>query len=130
MKRTTWLLALVLLLAGTTAFAAQTPEEKAFEEKLVSVVPSDRQYNWQLKYDVYAFIHFGPNTFTGREWGTGKENPSVFNPTALDTRQWAKALKSAGMTMAVLTVKHHDGYCLGGGIGSGDLPLARRFVPD
>jgi len=112
MKRTTWLLALVLLLAGTTAFAAQTPEEKAFEEKLVSVVPSDRQYNWQLKYDVYAFIHFGPNTFTGREWGTGKENPSVFNPTALDTRQWAKALKSAGMTMAVLTVKHHDGYCL------------------
>jgi hypothetical protein len=29
-----------------------------FEEKLVSVVPSVRQYNWQRKYDVYAFIHF------------------------------------------------------------------------
>jgi alpha-L-fucosidase len=106
------LLTIISLLAGTFTFAAQLPEEKAFEEKLAAIVPSDVQYNWQRKYDVYAFIHFGPNTFTGAEWGTGKENPAVFNPSALDTRQWAKALKSAGMTMAVLTVKHHDGFCL------------------
>ncbi len=112
MKRVWLLLAMVSLPVGSTIFAALTPQDKAFEEKLASVVPSERQYAWQRRHDVYAFIHFGPNTFTGREWGTGKESPSVFNPTALDTRQWAKALKSAGMTMAVLTVKHHDGFCL------------------
>jgi alpha-L-fucosidase len=106
------LAAMALLLVSTTIFAALTPEEKAFEEKLAAVAPSDRQYDWQSRHDVYAFIHFGPNTFTGREWGDGKESPSVFNPSALDARQWAKALKSAGMTMAILTVKHHDGFCL------------------
>jgi alpha-L-fucosidase len=100
------------LLAGISTFGGQAPEEKAFEEKLAAVVPSERQYAWQRRHEVYAFVHFGPNTFTGREWGTGKESPTVFNPTSLDTRQWAKALKSAGMTMAVLTVKHHDGFCL------------------
>lgn len=112
MKRLCLLLSLILLLGAAAVFGEQTPEEKAFEEKLAAVVPSERQYKWQLQYDVYAFIHFGPNTFTGREWGTGTESPSVFNPTALDARQWARALKSAGMTMAVLTVKHHDGFCL------------------
>jgi alpha-L-fucosidase len=112
MKRTRLLLSMMSFMAVTSVFGGQTPAEKAFEEKLASVVPSERQYAWQRQYDVYAFIHFGPNTFTGREWGTGTENPTIFNPTALDTRQWAKAMKSAGMTMAILTVKHHDGFCL------------------
>jgi alpha-L-fucosidase len=112
MKRIWPLLTMAALLAGIPTFGEQAAEEKAFEEKLASVVPSERQYAWQRRHDVYAFVHFGPNTFTGREWGTGKESPTVFNPTALDTRQWAKAMKSAGMTMAVLTVKHHDGFCL------------------
>ena len=84
---------------------------KNFLKELVSVVPSKRQLDW---YDVgfYAFVHFGVNTFTELEWGTGKESENIFNPTNLDCDQWVDAIKSAGMKGMILTAKHHDGFCL------------------
>ena len=58
------------------------------------------------------FLHFGVNTFTDREWGDGKESPSIFDPSALDCRQWARTARAAGFKAMVLTAKHHDGFCL------------------
>ena len=81
------------------------------DKRLVSVMPSPRQLALQ-RMEMYAFWHFSVNTFTGREWGDGTESPAVFNPARFDPRQWAKAVKAAGMTGAILTCKHHDGFCL------------------
>jgi alpha-L-fucosidase len=79
--------------------------------KPFGALPSASQLKWH-DLDYYMFIHFGPNTFTNQEWGTGLEDPKVFNPTKLDCRQWAKTARYAGMRGIIITAKHHDGFCL------------------
>ena len=73
--------------------------------------PNHRHMEWYRRGKT-AFIHFTVNTFTDREWGDGTENPEVFAPSELDCRQWARVLKEGGFTAAILTAKHHDGFCL------------------
>jgi len=58
------------------------------------------------------FIHYGLGTYTNEQWATPNTPITVFNPTKLDTDQWARAAISAGMTYGVLTAKHHDGFAL------------------
>ena len=79
--------------------------------KAAHVIPTRNQYNYK-KLEFSCFVHFGPNTFTRMEWGTGKEDPSIFNLQNLDTDQWCRAMKAAGMKLVVITAKHHDGFVL------------------
>ncbi|GLJ25934.1 hypothetical protein SUGI_0497180 [Cryptomeria japonica] len=74
-------------------------------------VPTASQLKWQQR-EMIMFIHFGINTFTNSERGTGKENPELFNPNGLDANQWAKVANEAGFSLVILTAKHHDGFCL------------------
>ncbi|MEU7261266.1 alpha-L-fucosidase [Streptomyces rimosus] len=80
-------------------------------EKAAHIVPTAAQRAWQQR-EVTAFTHFGMNTFTGREWGSGTEDPKRFAPPRIDVAQWMRAYKAAGAEQVMLTVKHHDGFVL------------------
>ena len=77
----------------------------------VGPVPSENQMNWQAM-EYYAFVHFSLNTYTNQAWGYGNEDVNLFNPEALDCRQWARICKEAGMKGIIITAKHHCGFCL------------------
>lgn len=73
--------------------------------------PTPAQLAWQ-QMEMNMFCHFGPNTFTGAEWGDGTEPEDVFNPSGLDCGQWAATARAAGFKGIIITAKHHDGFCL------------------
>ena len=90
------------------------PADATIEQKIdmaSRLVPTAQQLEWQ-QMEFTAFLHFGMNTFTGNEWGHGTDSPALFNPSELDCEQWVKALKDGGFKMALITAKHHDGFCL------------------
>ena len=122
MKKTIFFLALAALMASCATQPKQEyyekhvafPADATVEQKIDMVsrlVPTPQQLEWQ-QMEFTAFLHFGMNTFTGNEWGHGTDSPELFNPSELDCEQWVKALKDGGFKMALITAKHHDGFCL------------------
>ena len=122
MKKLIFTFVLVALMAGCVS----QPKQELYEKQVVfptdatldqkvdmasRLVPTPQQLEWQ-QMEFTAFLHFGINTFTGREWGDGTESPKLFNPSELDCEQWVRALKEGGFKMALITAKHHDGFCL------------------
>src|ERR1700720_4558337 len=93
---------IIFLLTAIAAAAAQS---------FPDIKPTPAQLAWQ-DLEIGVIIHFSTNTFLNREWGDGTADPSVFNPTHVDTDQWMQAAKSAGAKYAVLVAKHHDGFTL------------------
>jgi len=113
---------LALILACAPAARAETipyatmqvisngDSEAVIAEKAAKVLPRPNQTEW-MRLERTFFLHFGVNTFNGVEWGTGREDASIFNPTELNATQWLDAMQKFGGKMIVLVCKHHDGFC-------------------
>lgn len=105
LKRSTFL-SVVLVALGIPAVSAQKAPEP------VGLLPNSRQQEWYDR-EIIAFFHFGINTFEDFvNEGDGKSPSYLFNPSALDCKQWISTLKTAGIPAAILTAKHADGFCL------------------
>jgi len=85
--------------------------EAVIAEKAAKVLPRPNQAAW-MRLERTFFLHFGVNTFNEVEWGTGREEPALFNPTQLDATQWLRAVKQLDGKMLVLVAKHHDGFSM------------------
>ncbi|XP_059629409.1 alpha-L-fucosidase 1-like [Cornus florida] len=106
-----WCFVCVNILFTVFQIAKSKKEQVTTPPLPILPLPSYSQLKWQQR-EIIMFLHFGVNTFTDSEWGTGDESPSIFNPAGLNAGQWADTAAQAGVSLMILTAKHHDGFCL------------------
>lgn len=104
-RSSVWVIGSMVMAGGSMLCGAAEPPAPCLP------VPTPQQLAWQ-RDELALFVHFTVNAFTNREWGDGKEDPAIFNPKELDAGQWARTAREAGFKLAILTAKHHDGFCL------------------
>jgi alpha-L-fucosidase len=106
MKFNYLLIPLLSLIIVSCSHPQKVPPPKPY-----GATPSKRQLQWE-KMGRHAFLHFNMNTFTGKEWGWGDANPDKFHPTNFSADQIVGTLAKAGFKGVILTVRHHDGFCI------------------
>ncbi|MCC8426735.1 alpha-L-fucosidase [Mucilaginibacter sp. UR6-11] len=99
-------LLLTFLLCGAAFCAFSQPAPKPY-----GPLPTKGQLQWQ-ETEMYCIIHFGPDTYTNKEWGFGDEDPSIVNPAEFSAMQIVGAAKAGGLKGIVVVAKHHDGFCM------------------
>jgi alpha-L-fucosidase len=100
-----------IFLSATPAAVAVSAARAASAPTPYGAIPTERQLHWH-ELEFTGFLHFTVNTFTGKEWGYGDEDPNIFNPVKFDADAIVSALGAGGMRGVILTCKHHDGFCL------------------
>jgi len=114
MKKTT--LILVILMMANICLPAQ---KKSFAE---TQVQKGERMEWWTNDRFGMFIHWGIYAVHSRKaWGKRYESMTdeayqkyfeLFDPDLYNPAEWAQVAKQAGMKYAVITTKHHDGFCL------------------
>lgn len=118
MKKVIFILLVLVAASGTWAVAQDQPTKEYLEN--YSKVMERTQWWREARFGM--FIHFGAYAVPARgEWVKSNERITseayqkyidAFYPGQFDAKEWARLAKAAGMKYAVLTAKHHDGYCL------------------
>jgi alpha-L-fucosidase len=114
---------LIVLSAVFLGFACRAEVEKP-PQRIFSETEEQRNARlaWWTDARFGMFIHFGLYSMPARhEWvKTFERIPETeydeyfkrFDPDLFDAKRWARAAKAAGMKYAVLTTKHHEGFCM------------------
>jgi hypothetical protein len=95
---------------GGTTGGGGTPDASADAAEPTKPLATLQSDYIALKFGM--FLHFNMGTFTGEEWASPNQSANKFNPTALNTDQWASTAVAGGVKYVVLTTKHHDGFSI------------------